>query len=76
VSERPFPIREIREAMALRLAEVGLSAEKREAAVSAFDRDLAGIAERWQNEDAKFYDEFERAADILDPPDEPLDTPD
>lgn len=67
MNERPFPKRDIREAMAARLEQAApeLSEEKRAAAVRGFDDDLAAIVERWE----KPYSDFDRTADQLDPPD-------
>jgi hypothetical protein len=66
MSERPFPKRDIREAMAARLTQAApeLSAEKRAAAVRGFEEDLAAIVERWSQP----YGTADRAADLLDPP--------
>jgi hypothetical protein len=72
VSERPFPKRDVREAMAARLKEAApeMSEEQRTAAVRGFDEDLAAIIKHWQElPDGVGYSAFERAADGLDPPD-------
>lgn len=68
MSGRPFPKRDIREAMAARLKEAApeLSEEKHSAAVRGFEEDLGAIVEHWEKTHAN---PLLIAADELDPPD-------